>query len=52
MAGREESFVLAVLPRRVPFYLKFPGEEPVRMEEFARRNDPASAALPEFNAEG
>ena len=32
-------------PRRKPFYLRFPGEEPVRMDDFLRQHHPASAEL-------
>lgn len=33
-------------PRRTPFYLRFPDQEPVLLEDFIRANHPASAALP------
>ena len=33
-------------PRRTPFYLKFPNQEPVLLEAFIRANHPASAELP------
>jgi hypothetical protein len=35
-------------PRRKPFFVQFPGEEPVAMEEFLKARHPESAALPEF----
>ena len=33
-------------PRRKPFFLRFPNEEPVLLEEFIRRHHPESASLP------
>ena len=35
-------------PRRNPFYLKFPEQEPVLMEEFLREHHAESAGLPAF----
>jgi hypothetical protein len=35
-------------PRRKPFYLLFPGEEPVLLEEFVRKHHPESADLPTY----
>lgn len=35
-------------PRRKPFYLRFPGQEPVSMMEFIKRHHPESAALPPY----
>ena len=36
-------------PRRKPFFLKFPGEEPISMKAFIKQNHPESASLPEFD---
>jgi hypothetical protein len=38
-------------PRRKPFYLQFPGAEPVLLESYLREHHPASAALPEYQAD-
>jgi hypothetical protein len=35
-------------PRRKPFYLGFPGEEPVRLDLFVKRHHAASADLPAY----
>ncbi len=35
-------------PRRKPFYLRFPNEEPEPLEAFIKRHHPESAALPAF----
>jgi hypothetical protein len=35
-------------PRRKPFYIQFPGEEPKLLEVFLREHHPASADLPEY----
>lgn len=35
-------------PRRKPFYLQFPGEEPVRMDDFLREHHAESAELPAY----
>lgn len=37
-------------PRRKPFYIQFPGEEPKLLETFVREHHPASADLPAFDA--
>jgi hypothetical protein len=35
-------------PRRLPFYLKFPGEKPVSLMAFIKKHHPESAELPTF----
>ena len=35
-------------PRRVPFHIQFPDQEPIPLEQFLREKHPASAELPEY----
>ena len=38
-------------PRRKPYYIRFPDDEPVKLEEYIRRHHPESAALSAYEAE-
>jgi hypothetical protein len=35
-------------PRRVPFFIQFPGSEPVPLVEFIKRHHEETAGLPEY----
>ena len=37
-------------PRRKPFYVRFPGEDPVELKTFLKNHHPESAELPEFES--